>query len=306
MLKQSSNRVSAKTIEETYTDLDVEHVKDENGEETTDISLNYMPNTGFTFDYPQRWLNEENEFKIIGIRRLNVVPSSHVFTLKFFVRYRAAGETKDNTEELLRHRFTITTENSFEEIIHNLIIVLNDKLRKHKLKPYDGLFGRVEKYIGEYATFTYSFDYKSGKFTLKLTQGNTGAFDKLLFNIEGDSKTDLAVNNINHFLRFMNQEQTADKRNKLALLASSKTFSNVWDRVSLQFHASFSNNKRNFIGLNNDFYKSPSVFYDPPTNASDFWIKFTTDGRNQFLPRHCRFYISLAFVRNYKNSLVTK
>jgi hypothetical protein len=104
----------------------------------------------------------------------------------------------------------------------------------------------------------------------------------------------------------MNQEQTAEKRDKLALLASSKTFSNVWDRVSLQFHASFSNNKRNFIGLNKDFYKSPSVFYDPPTNASDFWIKFTTDGRNQFLPRHCRFYISISFVRNYKNSLVTK
>ena len=134
MFKQLSNRVSAKTIEETYTDLDVEHVKDANGKDTTDISLNYNPNIGFTFDYPQRWLNEENEFKIIGIRRLNVVPSSHVFTLKFFVRYRAAGETKQHTEELLRHRFTITAENSFEEIIHNLIIVLNDKLRKHKLK----------------------------------------------------------------------------------------------------------------------------------------------------------------------------
>ena len=38
MLKQLSNRVSAKTIEETYTDNDVEHVSDENGKPTTDIS----------------------------------------------------------------------------------------------------------------------------------------------------------------------------------------------------------------------------------------------------------------------------
>ena len=68
MFKQLSNRVSAKTIEETYTDLDVEHVKDADGKDTTDISLNYNPNTGFTFDYPQRWLNEETEFKAIGIR----------------------------------------------------------------------------------------------------------------------------------------------------------------------------------------------------------------------------------------------
>ena len=141
---------------------------------------------------------------------------------------------------------------------------------------------------------------------MKLTQGNTGAFDKLLFKIEGDAKTDLAVNNLNHFLKFMNQETTDENRNKLTLLSKSKTFNNVWDRVSLQFHASFSNNKRNFIGLNNDFYTSPSIFYDAPTNASDFWVKFTTDGRNQILPRYCRFYIGISFVRNYKNSLVTK
>lgn len=302
MFKQSSNKVSAKTIEETFTDLDV--FKDDVNQ--TDISLNYMPGTGFTFDYPQKWLNEDNEFKAIGIRRLNVVPSSHVFTLIFNIRWRAAGKTQEYTEELLRHRLTITAENSFEEVIHELLNVLNAKLRQHKLKPYDGIGTRELRLIGDYAAFTYSFDYKSGKFTLKLTQGNTGAFDKLIFNVEGDSHSDLAENNLNHFLKFMNQETTDDNRKKLTLLASSKTFNNVWDRVSLQFHASFSNNKRNFIGLNKDFYISPSVFYDGPTNSSDFWIKFTTDGRNQFLPRYCRFYIGISFIRNYKNSLVTK
>ena len=38
MFKQLSNRVSAKTIEETFTDNDVEHVIDENKKQTSDIS----------------------------------------------------------------------------------------------------------------------------------------------------------------------------------------------------------------------------------------------------------------------------
>ena len=301
MFKQLSNRVSAKTIEETYTDLDV--FKD--NEDKTDISLNYMPNTGFTFDYPQRWLNEENEFKAIGIRRLNVVPSSHTFTLIFNIKWKAIGKKEYGPGELFRHQLTITAENSFEEIIHKLITELNAILRKIEIRIFGEDGYTISEYLGNYATFTYSFDYKSGKFALKLSR-EAGVFEKLEFNVEGDSKTDLAVNNLNHFLRFMNQKQTDRNRNKLTDYTGSKTFYRVWDRVSLQFHASFSNNKRNFIGLNNDFYTSPSIFYDAPTNASDFWIKFSTDGRHQILPRYCRFYIGISFVRNYKNSLVTK
>ena len=301
MIKNSSNRVSAKTIEETYTDLDVF----KNDEDKTDISLNYMPNTGFTFDYPQRWLNEENEFKAIGVRRLNVVPSSHTFTLLFDIKWKCIRKSEYSLKEPFRHQLTITAENSFEEIIHKLIAELNALLRKIEIRLYDEDGVTISGYLGNYATFTYSFDYKTGKFTLKLSR-EAGVFELLQFNVKGDSKTDLAVNNLNHFLRFMNQKQTDRNRNKLTDYTGSKTFYRVWDRVSLQFHASFSNNKRNFIGLNNDFYTSPSVFYDGPTNASDFWIKFTTDGRHQFLPRYCRFYIGISFVRNYKNSLVTK
>ena len=301
MFKQLSNRVSAKTIEETYTDLDVF----KNDEDKTDISLNYMPNTGFTFDYPQRWLNEENEFKAIGVRRLNVIPSSHTFTLLFDVKWKCIGKGEYSLKEPFRHQLTITAENSFEEIIHKLIAELNAILRKIEIRLYDENHVTISGYLGNYATFTYSFDYKTGKFTLKLSRED-GVFERLEFNLKGDSKTDLAVNNLNHFLRFMNQKQTDRNRNKLTDYTRSKTFYRVWDRVSLQFHASFSNNKRNFIGLNNDFYTSPSIFYDAPTNASDFWIKFSTDGRNQILPRYCRFYIGISFVRNYKNSLVTK
>ena len=309
MFKQLSNRVSAKTIEETYTDLDVEHVKDADGKDTTDISLNYNPNTGFTFDYPQRWLNEENEFKAIGIRRLKVIPTSHIFALQVQVEYMLLGSAEAYETNKMRIPLTITTENSTEEIIHFIINALNEHIQNYRCYTHDGTVKKASDYhLGEIAAFTYTFDYRTGNLSLKLVEtSNDNKFLDLEFSVEGDTyDDDLAVNNLNYFLKFLNQERTDENRNILTDYSETKTFNNVWDRVSLQFHASFSNNKRNFIGLNNDFYDNPSVFYDPPTNASDFWIKFTTDGRHQFIPRYCRFYIGISFVRNYKNSLVTK
>ena len=307
MFKQLSNRVSAKTIEETYTDLDVEHVKDADGKDTTDISLNYNPNTGFTFDYPQRWLNEETEFKAIGIRRLKVIPTSHIFTLSISIKYRAEGSDETYDVKNIRLPLTITPENSMEEIIHLIIKTLNEYLQTVEFKFKYGSKEDVEDDpLSKFAAFTYTFDYKTGDLSFKLSPAEECNFDVLEFKIEGDTYADLANDNLNHFLKFLNQERTDENRNILTDYSNTKTFTNVWDRVSLQFHASFSNNKRNFIGLNNDFYDCPSIFYDAPTNASDFWVKFTTDGKHQFLPRYCRFYIGISFVRNYKNPLVTK
>jgi hypothetical protein len=316
MFKNLSNRVSAKTIEETYTENDVEHVKDEHGKETTDISLNYIPNTGFTFDYPQRWLNEETDFKAIGIRRLKVVPTSHVFSLNIGINYKFKNydSTIMNKEpHIVRELYysaSITSNNTLEEIIHDLIYTLNVKLHETYVYFYSDKKGEdvldEADVLGAYMVFTYTFDYKTGDFTLKLSQTTDKAFDILEFSIDGSVYDNIAKDNLDFFLKFLNQERTDANRSLLTDYSDSKHFTNVWDRSSLQFHASFSNNRRNFIGLNNDFYDCPSVFYDPPTNKSDFWIKFTTDGKHQFIPRYCRFYIGLSFVRNYKNSLVTK
>ena len=310
MFKQLSNRVSAKTIEETYTENDVEHVKDDNNKETTDISLNYIPNTGFTFDYPQRWLNEENDFKAIGIRRLKVVPTSHVFSLILRVIYKFKNINKEeHSVDDLNYSVSITADNSFDEIIHNMIYAFNEHLLKTRAYTYEKDVDNdilSDEFLGSFAAFTYTFDYKTGDFTLKFSETTERNFDILEFSIDGGVYDNLAKNNLDFFLKFLNQERTDENRNLLIHYSNDKHFTNVWDRQSLQFHASFSNNRRNFIGLNNDFYENPSIFYDPPTNKSDFWIKFTTDGRNQFIPRYCRFYIGLSFVRNYKNSLVTK
>ena len=142
MFKNLSNRVSAKTIEETYTENDVEHVKDEHGKETTDISLNYIPNTGFTFDYPQRWLNEETDFKAIGIRRLKVVPTSHVFSLNIGINYKFMNyndliiNKEPHVVRELYYSASITSNNTLEEIIHNLVNTLNIKLHETPMYLY--------------------------------------------------------------------------------------------------------------------------------------------------------------------------
>jgi hypothetical protein len=234
MFKQLSNRVSAKTIEETFTDLDVEHVKDADGKDTTDISLNYNPNTGFTFDYPQRWLNEENEFKAIGIRRLKVIPTSHIFALVVQVEYMLLGSAEVYETNKMRIPLTITTENSTEEIIHLIINTLNELIQNIRCYRHDGTEKKAtDHHLGEIAAFTYTFDYKTGNLSFKLTgTSNEFTFEDLLFIIEGDTYDDLAENNLNYFLKFLNQERTAENRKILTDYSETKTFNNVWDRAS--------------------------------------------------------------------------
>jgi hypothetical protein len=292
MFKQLSNRVSAKTIEETFTDNDVLHVKDANGNDTSDISAGYNPTTGFTFDYPMRWLNDHSDFKAIGIRRLNVIPTAHVFALLVSFTYKLPNENPKEGEFYLP--YAITSANTLEDILQHFMQTTNRELQEG---------GFLEFYL------TYNFDYKTGLLTFDYKCVRKESFDPEYFgfSIEGYGDNDeRKIEQLDFFLKFLNQERTQENRDMLTTYSEKKSFKHVWDRSHLQFHASFSDNRRGFIGLNNDFYENPSIFYDPPTNSSDFWIRFTTDGVHQILPRYCGFYIGICFVRNYKNSLVTK
>lgn len=275
MLKNLSNRVSAKTIEETYTE--------------NDITNQYQPDIGYLFDYPQRWLNDQSDYKAIGIRRLQVIPTSHVFTIVINIKWKKTEEEEGLTD-YFQETLEIISENSFEEIIHKLV---SD-------------FRNVILYRSQTITTTpnislmYNYDYRTGDFVLFIDRNDETSYDYLTFNIAQDSG-----NNLESFAKFLNQDWNDEVKANLENYDEVKVFSNVWDRSTLQFHASFSDNRRGFIGLNDDFYQNPSVFYDPPSNTFNFWIKFTTDGIHQILPLYSRFYIGLCFVRNYKNSLVT-
>ena len=60
--KQFNTTASELAIEEVYTNLDIE---------PNDL---YVPNEGFTFRYPQRWLNDPSQNKAIGLRKLSITP----------------------------------------------------------------------------------------------------------------------------------------------------------------------------------------------------------------------------------------
>ena len=62
--KQLNSRASILPVEDIFTDADVNPYTD------------YDERRGYTFDYPARWINDPSVLKRIGIRRLEVTPTS--------------------------------------------------------------------------------------------------------------------------------------------------------------------------------------------------------------------------------------
>ena len=56
-------------VEEIFTNVDVIR------------SINYDRNLGYTFEYPRQWLDNNSGEKMIGVRRLELTPTSHIFEL---------------------------------------------------------------------------------------------------------------------------------------------------------------------------------------------------------------------------------
>jgi len=276
-----SKRSSTKAVEEIFTDNDVTR----NG---SDISPSYTKDVGFSFDYPMRWLNDPSEMKAIGLRRCKVIPTSHVITIQCGFKYTDKEEFEHN--EVESFQISVTPDNTFDEIIAYFITQVNEKMKK--LMPTALL------------TLMYEFDYRTGVFSFVMHKDSESEVRTMAFHFVNNSETDKI--NLEFFLKFLNQERTNENIVKLTTAAEKITFENVWDRKSLVFHASFSDARRGYIGLNGDAFDRPSKFYDPPTNESNFQIRFTTDGIHNILPRYCHFIVELSFIYNYKNSLITK
>ena len=147
-----------------------------------------------------RWLNDQSEYKAIGIRRLKVVPTSHVLALNIYIKYQLTDDSQIVSLTPVYVPLSITPENNFEEIIHNIIDGLNSFLENNKPEN-DKLF-----------VFTYQFDYRTGDFSLSLTCPEE--MQLLQFSIQGDSYSTLAENNLNFFLKFLNQERTDENRRR--------------------------------------------------------------------------------------------
>ena len=78
--KQFNTTASEHTIEEVYTNLDIA---------PNDM---YLPYEGYAFRYPQRWLDDPSQNKMIGIRKLTILPTRHIINYYFEVE-KADDET---------------------------------------------------------------------------------------------------------------------------------------------------------------------------------------------------------------------
>ena len=74
---------------------------------------------------------------------------------------------------------------------------------------------------------------------------------------------------------------------------------NVWDRLHLNYHATFAETKHRIIGRNGDHWDTPNKQFMIPTGDQDqFNLFFTTDGVPHILPIGCHFNVDLTFILN--------
>lgn len=268
--RQMSTRASKFPIEEYYTNMDV------------NPNMEVDPNVGFTYDFPVRWANDPSLNKAIGVRRLDCIPTCHVFQ-PAITYYLPNVTTDDDGNEKVTYsygayiskKYAVTKNNNLLEILTDMSVNLST------------------------SEYTLNYDYSSDG-TLTFTAYSVKAKRNTQFYFG------FYVSSIASFLRFLNQEDTTENRKILTdYTVMEKTFTNVWDRENLEFHTSFSTSKRGFIGLKGDFYPNISYIFCEGTDSPQFTLWFTSDGKNRILPRYCHFICQLTFILNYKKSLVT-
>lgn len=269
--KQFTSTASEYAIEEVYTNLDVA---------PNDLCI---PSEGYAFKYPQRWLDDPSQNKMIGVRRLSITPPRISF--RFYFSYYSDTDTEIGKQYL---REDVTNQNTLLEILVDM-----------REKIYERTDSASTK-----ALLSWDFDGSTLRLQCRRVpkDGSDDETDRYVkFNLRGVTAEDCE-----NFLIFLNQS-TSDSEALDELFSAKKTFEykNVWDRDYIEFHASFSESRKGFLGLSNEFYYKPSLLFKCPNDGPVFHIGFyTNDGRTPILPRNCRFIIQLCFLINCKKALV--
>ena len=268
--KQLSTKATTDSFDEIYTNFDLS-VKDV-----------YRADTGYPFDYPTRWLNDPSMNKRIAIRRLDVTPTTHSFTIHISARVNESDMTSYSASKLIE----ITQYD-------NLIKVLNYMCRE---------FSYTNDTTGGSGGLRYEYNTQTNKLSLWFVDSMNNNCE---FNITDDNDTFLLYsNNLAGFLMFLNQPDSDNMFDYLKEVGTEKVFNEVWNRDELYVHASFSTSRRHFIGKCGDFYQNLTLLYPPPTNESTFFIRFTTNGIKNILLRHCSFNIQLCYIVNYRKATI--
>jgi len=192
--------------------------------------------------------------------------------------------------------YTVTEDDGLEKIIHKIV------------EDFENIIWKAEGHdeIDNYR-LRYEYDSNTGSLSFFVLDNEE---EMCFFEMRGWSE-DHGPNLINHtdtlkfFIKFLNQETNAENYKLLFLPSQIKEFkSEVWNRNLVQFHASFSVASRQYIGINEDFWESPTRLFHF-NMSSTFNIKFSHDGIHWFLPRYSQFIVELCYIFNYKKVKVS-
>ena len=281
--KQFTVRASRRPVEYNYTNEDIHKQNSYDG---------------YRFEYPVNWAADQSKNKVIGIRRISYKPTSVNLSFQLIVD----DENFDIDTNITNVIFT--DQNSFEECIENIKTNINNGLSD----------------MGLHCLCMTTYDKDKGTFKLEVID-NDNRDKKKDFRIYflGDddeySKTNPErYNNPNYyyykseFLKLFNQELNKTNIDKMHDyhndFHTELTFTNVWNRDSFYCHASFSDSPKQIIGINKDFWQTPSVFYEHSDNSNDFNIYFTTDTKHRIIPRNGVLLLQLSYIFNYQNSIL--
>ena len=276
--RQLTVRASRRPVEYNYTNADIHHVDAE-------------PHTGYQFEYPLKWTGDQSTQKVIGIRRISYKPTS----IDLAVRFTVNGMNLDLI-------LVFTDQNTFEECINKLVVELNELLIANNsqiraISSYKKELGTIELHFDNGVNYeSFHVDFPFGNDTVyNGTQGMYNDEQYIHYKVE--------------FLKLFNQAVNKTNVDNLWSLRNASNivtlnFNNVWNRDSFYCHASFSDSPKHIIGINNDFWSIPSVFYDYSDNSNDFNVYFTTDTVHRILPRNGVMLIQISYIFNYQNSML--
>ena len=275
--RQLTIRASRRPIEYNYTNADVHHA------DTTESS-------GYQFEYPVSWTGDQSTQKVIGVRRISYKPTS--VNIAFYVTV---------AQQDIPCVFVFTDQNTFEECIQVIKDTINAKLEEKGLEVRC-----ITQYDKDLGTFSMWFEISPldpQPFTLTFGYGQDKDYDP----DDATKNSGGFVYYKSEFLKLFNQQVTNEAIRTVHgywVEARKIEFTNVWNRDNFYCHASFSDSPRRIIGINKDFWPTPSVFYDYSDNSNDFNLWFTTDTVHRILPRNGVMLIQLSYIFNYATSML--
>jgi hypothetical protein len=219
---------------------------------------------------------------------------AHMFMLRYEFSYNDQSETpyqirvysKKSNEKTTNDIYRTTKKFFYSIIEENETAEVLNKMIESDLKslPWDSDI-----------RFSYNYNSSVGNLDIQCNRHFQITHSSLDLNIFNQKS-------IVELLRFLNQEVTIYNYLKLITPSPDKTFhDNVWNRKRAMFHATFSNALRRYIGIRNDFWGHPTKFYSFNDNTTEFYVRFTTDGRHYFIPRYSGFIIELVYIINMEN-----